>query len=69
MLSIDGLSAAALPYSTASLLSIRGLISGGAHAHRLSPGCAADIPTIDEAYTKLKSEADAPALLRQRHPR
>jgi 5-methyltetrahydropteroyltriglutamate--homocysteine methyltransferase len=33
-----------------------------------APGSAADIP-IDEAYAKLKSEADAAALLRERHPR
>jgi 5-methyltetrahydropteroyltriglutamate--homocysteine methyltransferase len=33
-----------------------------------APGSAADIP-IDEAYAKLKSEAGAAALLRERHPR
>jgi len=33
-----------------------------------APGSAADIP-IDEAYAKLKSEAEAAAILRARHPR
>ena len=33
-----------------------------------APGSAADIP-IDEAYAKLKSEAEAARILRERHPR
>jgi predicted AlkP superfamily pyrophosphatase or phosphodiesterase len=37
MLSIDGLSAAALADSTVALPSLRGLISRGAHARRLTP--------------------------------